>query len=298
MFDPVLEGIQQFFSTENLLLFIRIAIIIAVGLIVVRIIIFFAKRGMKSRFSPQSVMIVKKIIFFTGIFVILLLVLKQFNVKLAALVGAAGIAGIAIGFAAQTSLSNIISGVFLISEKTFAVGDVIKVDGLSCIVLSIDLLSVKARTFDNMYVRIPNEKLIKTEVTNVTKYPIRRLNVDLSVAYKEDLSKVRDILLEIAQDNPYCLVNPEPLFVIKEFGDSGIELLLGLWFIKTDYLQLKNSIMIAIKERFDREGIEIPFPHISLYTGSRSEPLPLSISGDEQDSRQADTHRQDTGGSG
>jgi small-conductance mechanosensitive channel len=277
MFDAVLEGIQRFFSTDNLLLFIRLAIIIAVGLIVVRIIIFFAKRGMKSRFSPQSVMIVRKIIFFTGIFIILLLILKQFDVKLAALVGAAGVAGIAIGFAAQTSLSNVISGVFLISEKTFAVGDVIKVDGLSCIVLSIDLLSVKARTFDNMYVRIPNEKLIKSEVTNVTKYPIRRLNVDLSVAYKEDLTRVRDILLDIAQKNPYCLDNPQPLFVVKEFGDSGIELLLGLWFIKTDYLLLKNSIMIAIKERFDHEGIEIPFPHISLYSGSESEPFPVSL---------------------
>jgi small-conductance mechanosensitive channel len=277
MFDSVVESLKSFLGPANLLIVVKIAAIVLIGLLVVRLVIFSIKKGMKTRFSPQSVMLVRKAVFYTGIFIIVLLVLKQLNVKLAALLGAAGIAGIAIGFASQTSLSNIISGFFLISEKTFSVGDVIKVDGSMFIVLSVDLLSVKARTFDNQYVRIPNEKLIKSEVTNATKFPIRRIDFNLSVAYKEDLSRVRDVLMDIARENQFCLNNPEPLFLIKEFGDSGIEILLGLWIVKADVLALRNSIMLEIKERFDRESIEIPYPHISVYTGSATDAFPLRI---------------------
>lgn len=281
MSGEILSGIENIFSPANMTVAIKIAAIIVVGFIVLRLIIFIVKRAMKKRFSQQSIMIVRKIIMYTVAFVILILILKQLNVKLAAILGAAGIAGIAIGFASQTSLSNIISGIFLISEKPFAVGDVIKVDGLSGIILSVDLLSVKIRTFDNQYVRIPNEKLIKTEVVNVTKFPIRRLDINVSIAYKEDISKVKEQLLQITKKNPHCLDNPEPLFVIKEFGDSGIELLLGVWFVKTDYLVTKNTMMQEIKESFDREGIEIPFPHLSLYAGSMSDPMKIQMIGNK-----------------
>ena len=281
MSGEILSGIENIFSPANMTVAIKIAAIIVVGFIVLRLIIFIVKRAMKKRFSQQSIMIVRKIIMYTVAFVILILILKQLNVKLAAILGAAGIAGIAIGFASQTSLSNIISGIFLISEKPFAVGDVIKVDGLSGIILSVDLLSVKIRTFDNQYVRIPNEKLIKTEVVNVTKFPIRRLDINVSIAYKEDISKVKEQLLQITKKNPHCLDNPEPLFVIKEFGNSGIELLLGVWFVKTDYLVTKNTMMQEIKESFDREGIEIPFPHLSLYAGSMSDPMKIQMIGNK-----------------
>jgi small-conductance mechanosensitive channel len=256
---------------------LKIVAIVLVGFLLMRVILFFVKRAMKKRFSEQSIMIVRKLIAYSVAFIILILVLKQLNVKLAAILGAAGIAGIAIGFAAQTSLSNIISGVFLISEKAISVGDVIKVDAISGIVLSVDLLSVKIRTFDNQFIRVPNEKLINTEVTNITKYPIRRLNIDLSVAYKEEVSRVRELLLDITRHNPYCLDNPEPLFLIKEFGDHGVELLLGVWFVKTDYIAVKNTMMQEIKECFDSQGIEIPFPHVSLYAGSASSPITVHI---------------------
>jgi small-conductance mechanosensitive channel len=281
MFEEILSGIDKLITPANMVVVLKMTAIIIIGVLILRIILFFVKRTMKKRFSQQSIMIVRKLVSYTMVFIILILILKQLNVKLAAILGAAGIAGIAIGFASQTSLSNIISGVFLISEKAFSVGDIIKVDGISGIILSVDLLSVKIRTFDNQFVRVPNEKLIQNEVTNVTKFPIRRLNIDLSIAYKEDISRVKELLLEITQKNPYCLDNPEPLFVIKEFGKHGIELLLGVWFVKTDYLVTKNTMMQEIKEGFDREGIEIPFPHLSLYAGSISDPLKIQMIGNK-----------------
>jgi small-conductance mechanosensitive channel len=268
-------GLEKLLQPQTLSNILKVLIILACGFVLLKLLNFVIGRTTKKRFSQQSSMLIRKTVFYTGLFILVVTVLRQLNFKLTALLGAAGVAGLAIGFASQTSISNIISGLFLIGEKPFAVGDIIKVGDTTGIILSIDLLSLKLRTFDNLYIRIPNEQLIKSQVTNITRFPIRRLDIDISVAYKEDVARVRDILLDIARNNPYCLDNPEPLFVINSFGDSGINLLLGTWFSKTDYLALKNSLMLEIKERFDREQIEIPYPHISLYSGSQTHPFPI-----------------------
>jgi small-conductance mechanosensitive channel len=183
-----------------------------------------------------------------------------------ALLGAAGIAGIVLGFAAQTTVSSLISGFFLISEKPFAVGDVIKLDDVSGVVLSVDMLSVKLRTYDNLFVRIPNETIIKSNLTNITRFPIRRLDLSFDVAYKEDLEKVRKLLLELAAENRYCLDTPAPFFGIDKFNDSGITVALYLWFEKNSFWDLKNSIIIQIKKRFEEEAIEIPYQKIDIYS--------------------------------
>jgi len=289
MFD---FGLEKLLQLETLYTALKVVIILAAGFILIKILNFSIGKATKKRFSQQSSMLIRKAIFYTGLFMILVTVLRQLGFKLTALLGAAGVAGIAVGFASQTSISNIISGLFLISEKPFAVGDVIKVGDTTGIILSIDLLSLKLRTFDNLYVRIPNEQLIKTQVTNITRFPIRRLDVLVSVAYKEDLERVREILLDVARKNPFCLDNPEPLFVIKDFGESGINLLLGAWFLKTDYLSLKNSLMLELKERFDRERIEIPFPHISLYAGSQTQQFPIGLEKGDTNPGGDNEHRQ------
>ena len=260
---------------------LRIILLLVIGLPFFKIIASTAGKVVTRKVSAQVGMITRKIIFYSGFVIILFMVLRELGFKLTALLGAAGVAGVALGFAAQTSLSNLISGLFLIGEKPFQVGDLIRLGERSGIVVSIDLLSVKLRTLDNLFVRIPNETLIKQEVVNVTRYPIRRMDINLGVAYKEDAGKVMAVLKEIAKKNPYCLNDPEPLLVFKDFGDSALELLFGVWFVKTDYLKLRNSIMKEIKERFDQEGIEIPFPHRTIYTGSATDPWPVALQTDK-----------------
>jgi small-conductance mechanosensitive channel len=271
------EFLSEVVTPERAEDLIRAALLVVIGLPAVYLCARLAARAARDRMSAQGVMLLRKGITYLGIVIVLVSVLGQFGFQLTALLGAAGIFGVAIGFAAQTSLSNIISGVFLIWEKPFAVGDVVKIGDTLGIALSIDLLSVKLKTFDNQFIRIPNETLIKTEVRNITRFPIRRLDVFVGVAYKEDVQRVKDVLADIAHKNPHCLDEPEPLVLFVDYGDSALEFLLGAWFYKTDYILLKNSIMQDIKERFDAEGIEIPFPHRTVYTGAASDPFPIRI---------------------
>src|SRR5690606_20718837 len=147
-----------------------------------------------------------------------------------------------IGFASQTSASNLISGLFLVGEKPFQLGDIIKVGETVGEVLSIDLLSVKMRTFDNLFVRITNESLIKTEMTNLTRFPIRRFDMLVGVAYREDISKVRETLMQVANANPLCLDEPEPMFFFTGFGDSSLNIQFSVWVKRESFRDLRNTL--------------------------------------------------------
>lgn len=248
---------------------LRVALTLAIGLLLVRLIGGVVQRTITKKSTLQRRMVVRKIISYSGFVLVAMAVLAELGVKLTALLGAAGIVGIAVGFASQTSVSNIISGLFLISEKPFAIGDVIRIGSTTGIIQSIDLLSIKIRTFDNLFVRIPNEKILSSEVTNVTRFPIRRADILLQVDYGQDLGRIHDILAAIARENPWSLDEPEPVIIFNEFKESGIEVLFGLWFAKSDFVELKNSIMKDISRRFAEEGIGFAHPRRMVGTIAR-----------------------------
>lgn len=261
------------------MLLVRVLTWIVVGLSILYLATHALGQILRKTQSAHLTILVRKLVFYLGLLIIFISVMMELGFDLTGLLATAGIATVAIGFAAQTSLSNLISGLFLIGEKPFRIGDLVRVENILGVVESIDLLSIKIRTLDNLFVRIPNESMIKNPVTTVTRYPIRRMDLDLSVAYKEDVGRVLQILAELASNNPYALDEPAPLILFNNFGESALEFRFGLWFEKTNFLLLRNSIMKEIKERFDKEGIEIPFPHVTLYTGKATDPFPVRVEG-------------------
>ena len=261
------------------MLLVRVLTWIVVGLSILYLATHALGQILRKTQSAHLTILVRKLVFYLGLLIIFISVMMELGFDLTGLLATAGIATVAIGFAAQTSLGNLISGLFLIGEKPFRIGDLVRVENILGVVESIDLLSIKIRTLDNLFVRIPNESMIKNPVTTVTRYPIRRMDLDLSVAYKEDVGRVLQILAELASNNPYALDEPAPLILFNNFGESALEFRFGLWFEKTNFLLLRNSIMKEIKERFDKEGIEIPFPHVTLYTGKATDPFPVRVEG-------------------
>jgi small-conductance mechanosensitive channel len=227
--------------------------------------------------TPHSMTLLKRVVFYGIIVLTSISVMKELGFDLSVVLGAAGIFSVAIGFASQTSASNLISGLFLMMERPFSVGDIISVGDTTGEVLSIDLLSVKVRTFDNLFVRLPNESMIKTQVTTLTKFPIRRADLKIGIAYKEDIERVKEILNNVAAKNTQCLDEPAPVFILLGFGSSSVDIQFSVWAKRENFLILKNTMYQEIKKTFDQQDIEIPFPHISLYSGPATRPIPIIV---------------------
>ena len=243
-------NLREYLTAGNIAMVVRLILLVFVGIPVVYGISKWIRKYLSKKSTPQQGMIVGKIIFYLGLVMVAISVMKELKFELTPLLGAAGILGMAVGFASQTSLSNIISGLFLITEKPFAVNDVITVGSITGQVLSIDTLSIKLRTLDNKFVRIPNETIVKSEVTNLTRFPIRRLDLPIGVAYKEDLKRIHKILLDLAHENPLCLEEPTPDVYFTGYGASSLDLLFTVWVRTGDYLSVRNQIMDSIKKKF------------------------------------------------
>lgn len=257
--------ITDFISGDKVAIYLRTSFILFLGLVTAIVVRKSLNKFLSKSIPVQQAAIAKKISSYLIVLLFFTWSLKELGFSISVLLGAAGILTVALGFASQTSVSNIISGLFLIFEKPFSIDDVIEVDGVTGTVLSIDLISVKLRTFDNLYIRIPNETMLKTKVVNRTKFPIRRLDISIGVAYKEDISIVRDILFEVSEKNPLCLTDPKPFFIFKGYGESSLNIQFSVWMKREKYLELNNSIYEEIKRAFDDQGIEIPFPHRTIF---------------------------------
>lgn len=262
---------------------LRAITLIAVGIPGLLLASRWARRHISRSYSSQQGLIAGKLIFYVGMALLAVSVMRELGYSLAPLLGAAGVVGIALGFASQTSVSNVISGFFLIAERPFEIDDVIQVGETTGRVLSIDTLSVKLRTFDNRFVRIPNETIVKSEVTTITRFPIRRLDLPIGVGYEEDVGEVREVLLDVVTHNPKALMEPAPTIFFEGYGESSLDLRLTIWVTQENYAELKNTILEEVKARFDKEGIEIPFPHRTLHLTTGADYLPPSPSNDDEE---------------
>lgn len=192
--------------------------------------------------------------------------LRAFGVDLGVLVGAAGVATVAIGFAAQTSTSNLISGLFMMLERSLAVGDVVELEGTTGEVISIDLLSVKLRTFDNLLVRIPNEALVKGKLTNLSRFPIRRIDLPMRFPLEQPLDPVSDTLLAIVNEEPLVLQEPAPQVMLRGFAEGTVDVQLSCWVASDRYIVVRSQLTLLILQGLQRAGLTLSAPRRELLT--------------------------------
>ncbi len=200
-------------------------------------------------------------------------VLSHFGINITALITTAGIASLAIALAAQDTLGNMLAGFILLSDRPFREGDRIELaNGVRGDVLQIGVRSTKILSREGKYVVIPNKDLANGQVINhVLPDPTMRLRIPVGVAYGTDLRKVKSIIRSILAENPRVLKDPPPRIYFTEFADSSLNLLVRCW-IEDARAQwpVTDEINMAVKDRFEAEGIEIPFPQRDIHiTGAR-----------------------------
>lgn len=176
-----------------------------------------------------------------------------------------GAAGLAIGLALQGSLSNFAGGVLILLFKPFRVGETITGQGHTGTVRKIDVLYTHLTTFDNKEVIIPNGNLANSDVVNFSSQPTRRVDFTIGVAYGTNFKFVKDLILEIINKDERVLKEPAAMVVFNSFGASSLDMVVRVWVLTPDYWDVYFSNMEVIKEAFEHNNIEIPYPKSDVY---------------------------------
>ncbi|MCR5218533.1 mechanosensitive ion channel family protein [Treponema sp.] len=258
-----LDDLKNYITWSNLAKVATAVIAILIFYVVYRIIKNVILKKTKERMQPHTAMLLNKTVSYVFYVLITMYILGLFGINLSAIWGAAGVAGLAIGFAAQTSVSNLISGLFVLSEKTIKLGDYITVGDESGIVDNIGLLSIKIRTLDNQVVRIPNSTVINNNLVNYNSYTKRRLVFDIPISYDADVDKVLETIKKVPAQCPAVLSDPEPAVFYDGFGDA-INLKLAVWFKTSDLITVKNQVYTNIVKICRQDNVEIPYTHYDV----------------------------------
>ncbi len=205
-----------------------------------------------------------------------MMIMQELGVNITPLLTAAGIGGLAIGFGAQNLVRDVITGFFLILEDQIHVGDVVTIDGTSGLVQAVKLRTVVLRDLSGTVHVIPNGAI--STLSNMTK-EFSYYVMDVGVAYKEDTDHVVDVLREVGEDLEGDqnfsghILEPLEILGVNDFGDSAVTIKVRIKTVPLKQWMIGRELRRRIKKAFDARGIEIPFPHMSLYFGEASKPF-------------------------
>lgn len=213
---------------------------------------------------PKYSLLIGKITFYGILIVFVISALRELGFDLKVLLGATGILTVALGFASQTSASNFISGLFLLGERAFQIGDTITIDGITGEVIAIDLFSVKLKQGDNTVARIPNEMIIKTQIINLTRYPQRRYECLFTIPAEANISELRKVLLTSLSVELLCAKIPAPQIEIKALTEKGITLQLYVWAKQKDFSAMQYLVQRKLLETLRQ--LQIDFSNTAYYS--------------------------------
>lgn len=202
---------------------------------------------------------------------VIVAVLAQFGVQTTSIIAALGTIGLAIGLALQGTLSNIAAGLMLLMLRPLRAGEYVDADGIAGTVVEIGLFATEMRTFDGVYQHVPNGMLLNRSIKNYSRNPTRRIDIKVGVSYSDDLDRALAIARSVLDAESRLLADPPAETMVVALGDSSVDINMRCWVNAGDYWNVLFGFTKTIKQRFDAEGISIPFPQRDLHIVERKE---------------------------
>ena len=231
----------------------------------------------KEKGSEKSVRIASRLIRGIIYVIVILIILNAFNVPVTAIVTLLSSVGIALSLTLKDTLSNFAEGFLLMITKPFQVGDLIEVAGISGIVQSIEIIHTRLKTPDNKVVFIRNQELSGATIINYSAEPTRRLDITFSIGYSDDIDKAKQVIADVLSAHPLAHKEPTPIIRVTAHNASSIDIGVRVW-VNTgdDYWTLNFDLKEQIKVAFDKNHIEIPYPHMDVNILNSENLLPIA----------------------
>lgn len=218
------------------------------------------------------------------IIVVVIAVLQMFGVQTTSLVALVGACALAVGLALQGTLGNVASGIMIAFMRPYHIGDYVEINGKEGKVTDLDLFFTTLRTEDERTILVPNGQAVSNPIINFTKDGRRPCNVKVGIGYEDDIDRAATVMREVMTADSRSLAEPAPWIGVDELAESSVNLLALVWIATDDHRAYKAAMLQAVKEAFDREGIEIPYPHaVEMSKGEvdrRAPPIkPVAVAG-------------------
>jgi small conductance mechanosensitive channel len=213
--------------------------------------------------------VISEVVRYTVIIVTVVIVLGQFGVQTASILAVLGAVGLAVALALQGTLSNIAAGVMIIWLRPFNVGEFINAESVAGSVVEIGLFSTRLRTYDGIFVFVPNSNLWNSRITNYTREPRRMIETKVGISYDADLAAARQALLAIPAADDRVLPEPAPFVFVANLGASSVDIVMRSWVKSSDWWQANVDFQERAKLALDAAGVEIPYGKLDVQIRSQ-----------------------------
>ncbi len=243
------------------------AIIFFAALIFSKVMVVQMRRTFKEKMSQENLELMTKIVSYGILVLAVLWIMPTLGLEPSGLMVAGGIVALAIGFASQSIIGNLISGIFLMGERPVKLGDQIIIGDHRGFVEDINIISTAIRTLDGLYIRIPNEMVFTSSIINFSLNPVRRLDLDIGIRYSDDADKAIEIIKNLVEEHPLTMVNPPTYVFVDDLGDSSVDIVARIWTPTSEWYTVQRELLWKIKIAIEAEGIQIPFPQRVNWSG-------------------------------
>ncbi len=270
-FSSIIEFLKQNgIDSTTVVTFGKNVVIALVIFYVGRVVINVIVRGLRGMMQRQEVdktleTFVCNLVRIVLLVVVIIAAIGALGVQTTSLIAIFGAAGLAVGLALQGSLSNFAAGVLIVLFRPYRVGDYIEAAGIAGTVEQVQILTTVLATPDNKQIIVPNSQVMNSVITNYSAKDKRRVDMVVGVSYSDDLDKVRAILEELVAADDRILDDPPHKIAVQALADSSVNFVVRPWVRTSDYWGVWFDLTEAIKKRFDKEGVSIPFPQQDVH---------------------------------
>lgn len=264
-----LNDISIISSSDYSILFFRmtfVASIVIISMIAGKILSIYLMRALQDKMDRKQLSMLLKLMRYSFVFLVTVFFILPFmGLELSSLLVAGGVLGLILGIAGQSIVANLISGIFLTLERPIKIGDQVNIDNNAGVIEDITFVSTIIRTFDGLYVRVPNDKVFLNNITNYAANVARRFEYVIGITYDSDADKAIGMIKGIIDDDPIAFKNPTPTVFVDKLDDNGVNIFVRIWAPSTEWYSVKTRLLWIIKKTLEENGIKIALPQRTLW---------------------------------